>query len=235
MKIVAYYRVSTKRQGDSGLGLDAQRVAVETFARLNAGEVVGEYTEIETGKRSDRPKLAEAVAHVKGAKGTLVVAKLDRLARNMVFTATLMESGIDFVCCDNPNANRLTVHILAAVAEDEARRISERTKAALKAAKERGIKLGSARVGHWDGREDRRLTGSHNGLPMAVKAATEARMVKTMDAYSFLVPRIIKMRNEDRLTLNDIAKRINAEGHQTTAGLPFTPTMVFRLLKRAVH
>lgn len=160
MKIVAYYRVSTKRQGLSGLGLEAQRAAVETFARQNAGEIVGEYTEIETGKRSDRPKLTEAIAHARGVKGTLLVAKLDRLARNMAFTATLMESNIDFVCCDNPTANRLTIHILAAVAEDEARRISERTKAALQAAKARGVRLGSAREGHWAGREDRRKLGS---------------------------------------------------------------------------
>ena len=97
----------------------------------------------ETGKRKDRPELAKALAHCRRAKATLVVAKLDRLARNVTFTSALMESGVDFVCCDNPSANRLTIH----------------TKAALSAAKARGVKLGSARPGHWDGREDRRLAG----------------------------------------------------------------------------
>src|SRR5437016_1985571 len=140
VKIIAYYRVSTKRQGQSGLGLDAQRAALEAYAKANGGKIGAEYTEVETGKRSDRPKLREAIARTRALRGKLVIAKLDRLVRNVAFTATLMDSGIEFVCCDNPHATRLTIHILAAVAEDEARRISERTTAALAAAKRRGGK-----------------------------------------------------------------------------------------------
>lgn len=130
MKYVAYFRVSTQRQGQSGLGLEGQQAAVAAFC-----EPLESFTEVESGKRSDRPELARAIAACKRLGATLVIAKLDRLARNVHFVSGLMESGVEFIACDNPNANRLTVHILAAVAEDEARRISERTKAALAAAR----------------------------------------------------------------------------------------------------
>ncbi len=182
MKIVAYYRVSTKRQGRSGLGLDAQRLAVEGFG----GNVVAEYTEVESGKHADRPQLVAAIQHARSTRARLVIAKLDRLARNVAFVATLMDAGVDFACCDNPHANRLTIHILAAVAEDEARRISERTTAALAAAKRRGVLLGSARRGHWRDREDRRALGSRRGLPRA----TAARQAATAAAYATVTPMI---------------------------------------------
>lgn len=142
-KLVPYYRVSTKRQGISGLGLEAQQFAVAEFTRQGQHQVVASYQEVETGKRADRPELAKAILHAKRTKAVLVIAKLDRLARNVHFLSGLMEAGVDFVCCDMPSANRLTLHILAAVAEDEARRISERTKAALAAYKARGGKLGT--------------------------------------------------------------------------------------------
>src|SRR5580704_1542251 len=144
---VAYYRVSTQRQGRSGLGLEAQQKAVRDY--LNGGDwrMVGEFVEVESGRRKDRPRLAEALSmcRVHGAK--LIIAKLDRLARNVAFISTLMDSGVDFEAADFPQANRLTIHILAAVAEHEARMISERTKAALAAAKRRGVKLGGHRAG----------------------------------------------------------------------------------------
>ena len=130
---IAYYRVSTREQGDSGLGLEAQQAAVRAFARQNGYEIVDRYKEVETGKRADRPQLRAAIEACRKGRAILVVAKLDRLARNVQFTAELMNSSIEFVCVDNPHATRLTIHILAAVAEDEARRISERTKAALEA------------------------------------------------------------------------------------------------------
>ena len=142
-RLIPYYRVSTRKQGESGLGLEAQQSCVADFARYGQHEIIATYQEIETGKRADRPELAKAIAHSKRAKATLVIAKLDRLARNVHFLSGLMESRVDFVCCDNPHANRLTLHILAAVAEDEARRISERTKAALAAYKARGGRLGT--------------------------------------------------------------------------------------------
>jgi DNA invertase Pin-like site-specific DNA recombinase len=144
---VAYYRVSTQRQGRSGLGLQAQQDAVRNH--LNGGDwrIVGEFKEIESGNRKDRPKLADALAacRVHGAK--LLIAKLDRLARNVAFVSALMEAGVEFEAVDFPQVNRLTIHILAAVAEHEAKAISDRTKAALAAAKRRGVKLGSYRAG----------------------------------------------------------------------------------------
>ena len=135
VKVVAYYRVSTAKQGASGLGLDAQRAAVAAWTAANGAAVLAGYTEVESGKRADRPELIKALAHAKRSKATLVIAKLDRLSRNVHFLSGLMESGVDFIACDNPHANKLTIHILAAVAEDEAKRISERTKAALAAYK----------------------------------------------------------------------------------------------------
>ncbi len=140
---VAYYRVSTNKQGVSGLGLDAQRVAVEHYARQ--GMIIAEFTEIESGKRNDRPQLAAALALCKRKKATLVIAKIDRLARNVAFIANLMEGKVEFIACDMPQATRLTIHIMAAVAEHEAKIISERTIAGLAAARARGTKLGNPR------------------------------------------------------------------------------------------
>ena len=151
--VIGYVRVSTKGQGASGLGLEAQESAINAYAAQSDAKALRLYVEIESGRKSDRPQLAAALAHAKRSKATLIVAKLDRLSRNVAFLSALMESGVEFVAVDQPHANRLTIHILAAVAEDEARRISERTKTALAAAKARGTKLGSARPGHWKGRE----------------------------------------------------------------------------------
>jgi DNA invertase Pin-like site-specific DNA recombinase len=127
---------------------------VESFAKANRGRIVAAYTEIESGKRADGPQLTEALSHARLAKATLVVAKLDRLARNVAFLAALIESGVDFVACDNQHANKLTLHILAAVAQAEREAASQRTKDAFRAAKRNGAKLGSNRRGHWTGREE---------------------------------------------------------------------------------
>ena len=139
-QFVAYYRVSTDRQGRSGLGLEAQQAAVRGY--LGAEAPIAEFTEIETGKRNDRPELVRALALCRKRKAKLVIAKLDRLSRNLAFIATMMDSGVEFVAVDNPHATRLTLHILAAVAEHEREMIANRTKAALQAAKARGIRLG---------------------------------------------------------------------------------------------
>ena len=139
---VAYYRVSTDRQGRSGLGLEAQQKAVADY--LNGGDwsLIAQLTEVETGRRNRRPELEKALALCRKHKAKLVIAKLDRLSRNLSFIAALMDSGVEFVAVDNPHANKLTLHILAAVAEHEREMISERTKGALQAAKARGVKLG---------------------------------------------------------------------------------------------
>jgi DNA invertase Pin-like site-specific DNA recombinase len=139
---IAYYRVSTDRQGQSGLGLEAQQESVNSFAVRNGYQVIKEYTEIESGKKSQRPQLQAALQQCKKEKAILIIAKLDRLARNVFFISGLIESGVEFIATDNPYANKLTIHILSAVAEYEREQISTRTKDALKAAKKRGVKLG---------------------------------------------------------------------------------------------
>jgi DNA invertase Pin-like site-specific DNA recombinase len=139
-QFIAYYRVSTDRQGRSGLGLEAQQATVRGY--LGAAAPIAEFTEIESGKRNDRPQIKQALALCRKRKARLVIAKLDRLSRNLAFIATLMDSGVEFVAVDNPHATRLTLHILAAVAEHEREMIADRTKAALGAAKARGIRLG---------------------------------------------------------------------------------------------
>ncbi|MEQ8585602.1 MAG: recombinase family protein [Thalassobaculaceae bacterium] len=143
---MAYFRVSTDRQGQSGLGLEAQREAVERFVSADGGDLIETFTEVESGKRKGRPELSAAIAMCRRRKATLVIAKLDRLARNVHFVSGLMESGVDFVATDNPHANRLMVHMLAAFAEHEREMISARTKSALAAAKARGVTLGATGI-----------------------------------------------------------------------------------------
>jgi DNA invertase Pin-like site-specific DNA recombinase len=227
-KVVAYYRVSTKQQGKSGLGLEGQQAAVSDYVARDGGNLLAEYTEVETGKSKDRPELLKAVAHAKRAKAVLLVAKLDRLARNVAFTSALMESGVDFVACDNPHANKFTIHILAAVAEHEAEQISLRTKAALQAAKRRGVKLGSARPGHWDGREDKRKAGLAKASQAAARAHTEAFHAE----YSDLFPVVKQLRAAGR-SLQEIADELNGQGHTTRRGKRWRRVQVMRILERA--
>jgi len=145
-RFIAYYRVSTARQGASGLGLEAQQESVRAFLNGGSWELVGEFQEVETGKGSDatakRPQLRAALEACRKQGATLLIAKIDRLARNVHFVSGLMESRVKFVACDMPDANDLTIHIIAAVAEHEAKRISQRTKDALAVAKARGVELG---------------------------------------------------------------------------------------------
>ncbi len=146
-EFIAYYRVSTDRQSSSGLGLDAQRQAVA--AHVGSGQLVAEYTEVESGRRhTNRPQLLAALADCRKRRAVLLIARLDRLARNVAFIANLMESKADFIACDMPTATRFTIHILAAVAEHEREMISKRTKAALAEAKRRGTTLGNPRIEH---------------------------------------------------------------------------------------
>lgn len=147
-KFIAYHRVSTAKQGQSGLGLEAQQAAVAAYLNGGAWEMIAEFREVETGKGADalakRPQLRAALDACRKHGATLVIAKLDRLARNVHFVSGLMESKVRFVACDMPEANELTIHIMAAFAEHEAKRISQRTKDALTAAKARGVVLGKA-------------------------------------------------------------------------------------------
>lgn len=227
-KLIAYYRVSTQKQGASGLGLDAQRKAVQDYAASTGAKIMASFTEIETGKRADRPELAKAVAHARRIGARLCIAKLDRLARNLAFLATLMDGGCEFVACDNPNANRLTIHILAAVAEDEARRISERTRVALAAAKARGAALGSSRPGHWSGREAARLEGALRGA----ERAAVARHEKAMAAVADLLPEMQQRRSAGE-SFRQIAAALNAAGHRTTRGNEWSGMGIKLALDRA--
>jgi DNA invertase Pin-like site-specific DNA recombinase len=222
--VIGYLRVSTKGQGESGLGLQAQRTAVESYARQTGANVVSWYTEVESGKLADRPDLARALAHAKRSKATLCVAKLDRLARNVAFLSALMDSSVPFVACDNPHANRLTLHILAAVAEAEAKSISERTKAALAAYKARGGKLGGE------------LPQCRNLTPEAVargrQRSAEARAKAAAEAYADLAPLMAELRGKG-LTLQAIADQLNGQGHTTRHGKPWNAVQVSRVLERA--
>jgi len=187
---VAYYRVSTTGQGESGLGLDAQKLAVLTYlATVVDSECIAELIEIESGKRKDRPQLVEAIKIARRKKATLVIAKLDRLARNVHFVSGLMESGVEFVACDNPHANRLMVHMLAAFAEHERDMISLRTKEGLKAARARGRVLGA--TGKIRAAENRQQADKHalailddiRAIPKQERSSVTA-LARAMNDYS---------------------------------------------------
>ena len=222
--IIGYQRVSTRKQGESGLGLESQEAAIRAYAAQRGATVIGMYTEVESGRRSDRPQLASALAHARRSRATLVVAKLDRLSRNVAFLSALLESKADFVACDNPHANKLTVHLLAAVAEHEAEMISRRTKDALAAYKARGGKLGGQLA------QCRNLTNADRakGSQRAGEAVAEA----AREAYADLLPAMNGYK-ADGLSLREIAAKLNAEGHTTRRGRPWNPVQVARVLERA--
>lgn len=226
-KLIAYYRVSTVRQGQSGLGLEAQRDAVQNYAR-SKDDVVAEYTEIESGKRCDRPELDKAIEHTRRTRSTLVIAKLDRLARNVAFLSRLMDDGgCPFVACDLPGADRLTIHILAAVAEDEARRISERTKAGLAVAKKQGKLLGSARPGHWDC--PKRQAARRRGARLGNARSAVVRFEKALAELGPLLSQIGWMR-ESGMSLPEIADELNSKGIPTRWGKSWYPSGVRRVI-----
>ena len=234
LKYVAYYRVSTKRQGRSGLGLEAQQKAVREMTDRNGAAIIAEYVEVETGKSATRPKLLEAIHHAGLTNSTLVVAKLDRLARNAYFTLTLRDSGQPFLCCDNEHASHLTIGFLALIAQHEAEQIAARTKAALAVTKERGKPLGSARPGHWDGREHLRDAGIKKAQPMG----TAANARKARNRYQQTLVPEIKRRREAGESLVTIAAWLNNQGFKTRPtkrckeGGVFTHMMVWRLIDR---
>jgi DNA invertase Pin-like site-specific DNA recombinase len=219
-KFVSYLRVSTARQGASGLGLEAQRAAVTGY--LNGGDwkLVQEVVEVESGKRNDRPALADALRLCRKHRATLVIAKLDRLARNVAFISNLMESGVEFVAVDMPQANRFVVHILAAVAEQEAEAISKRTKAALAAAKARGTQLGGRRVSaeRW------------------AEIGLEARLARTTEAdkrAAEMLPVIRELHAAGATSLRQIAAGLNARNITTPRGGEFSAVQVQRVMTAA--
>lgn len=204
---IAYLRVSTQRQGQSGLGIDAQRAAINDY--IGSAPIHGSYTEVESGKRCDRPALQSALTQCRVTGAILIVAKLDRLARDVAFIANLMNSGVEFVACDMPHANRLTLHILAAVAEDEARRISERTKGALAVARQRGVVLGGFRGTTFS--ESDRARGRQRQAAIADAKAQQ------------VAPVLAKLRAQGCTTYQSLARQLNdlripsAKGHHWSA------------------
>lgn len=223
-RFVAYLRVSTDGQGRSGLGLEAQRAAVERHAAATGGRIMAEFVEVESGRKRDRPQLAAALETCRRQRGAvLLLAKLDRLARNVAFVSGLMESGVEFVAADMPTVNRLTVHILAAVAEEEARMISARTKAALAAAKARGRALGGRREGAGDLR------------PYAAQGSAASAAVRAGKAQARaedLAPALAEMRAAGTVSLRALAEGLNARGITTARGGQWRPTQIARVLTR---
>jgi DNA invertase Pin-like site-specific DNA recombinase len=227
-RFIAYYRVSTAKQGASGLGLEAQREAVRRHVAAAAGAIVANFTEIESGKKTNRPQIATALAACRARKATLIIAKLDRLARNVAFISNLMESGVDFVACDNPHANRLTIHILAAIAEDEAKRIAQRTKDAL-AVVRRTIEVDGSWVARRSGNMITRL-----GNPNLAEARRRAAAVRRTRPPDPTLLAIIVGLARQGFSQHEIARRLNAVGLRTERGKQFFQATVRNLLAAAV-
>ena len=221
-KFIAYYRVSTAKQGRSGLGLEAQQAAVRDYLNGGHWDLIQEITEVETGKRSDRPQLAEALRLCRLHNAQLVIAKLDRLARNVAFVSALMEAKVSFVAVDLPTANDFTIHILAAVAQHEATAISARTKAALAAAKARGRKLGGLREGGL-GTAEQRLVGQQRSIL--------TRQRKAVSFAADVSPFIIEM-HKAKMSLRSIAADLNAKKIPTARGKDWTAMAVQRIIKQ---
>jgi DNA invertase Pin-like site-specific DNA recombinase len=228
-RLISYLRVSTRRQGLSGLGLDAQRELVASYAEGIGATIEREFVETESGRKSDRPELRRAIGRTRAIRGVLCIAKLDRLSRDVEFIAHLMNTDVDLVFADMPEANRLTLHVLAAVAEHEARLISERTKAALAQAKRRGVLLGSKRPGHREHWKRGCQKGARLGLPKAIKRAAENRAKRREELYADLKADV-QMWRDAGASYATIARRLNERGDITTSGCEFKAMTVKRIL-----
>jgi DNA invertase Pin-like site-specific DNA recombinase len=206
-KFIAYYRVSTDHQGMNGNGIAAQRKAVEDYLNGGRWKLVGEFTEVESGKRADRPELEKALAACRKQKARLVIAKLDRLSRNVHFISGLMERKVDFVACDMPSANAFMINVYAAVAQEERRMISERTRAGLASAKERGVKLGGPR------------------LP----EINETRRANALERARTIAPTLAALAG---LSARAAAAELNARKITTPTGAPWSAKTVIRVRER---
>lgn len=212
-KYIAYYRVSTQRQGNSGLGLEAQRNTVVAFIGDNM--LLTEFTEIESGKNNKRPKLQEAIKKAAEEKATLIIAKLDRLSRNVGFIFSLKDAGVDFIACDMPEANTMTLGILAVMAQQEREFISDRTKRALDVKKAQGYKLGTPQ----------NLTDKSREISLSLRTAKARNNENNRKAYA-----LAKELKKQSVSLNSIAKELNSYGYRTSRGKLFHAVQIQRLL-----
>lgn len=224
MKAIAYQRVSTEAQGESGYGLDAQQAAITLYLKSHPDlELSGTYTEVESGRHnaSKRPQLKRALSHCAGLNAVLVVAKLDRLARNAHFLLSLKEAGIEFVCCDMPDANRLTLGIMACLAEFEGEKIRSRTKEGIAAAMARGVKWGTSGKNH-----------SPRHLEALQKAGNAARAIKADERTARLYPAVREVYDIQK-TFRSTAKELNRLGFTGPGGGMWQAQTVISLLRRA--
>ena len=217
-KFVAYLRVSTTQQGRSGLGLEAQRDTVQQFVAGRGVIIAPEYVEVESGKRNERPELLKALKQCKLTGATLVVAKLDRLSRNAAFLMTMRDSGVQFVAADMPEANTLTIGIMAVMAQHEREMISQRTKAALAASKARGTKLGGKRANSPD-------------VTLYQAQATSAKVAKANALAGELKDTLEALKGEG-LSLAAMAQRLNEAGIKSSRGGLWSATTVMRVVNR---
>lgn len=214
-KYVAYFRVSTAKQGASGLGLEAQQYAVATY--LKGGHIAGEYIEVESGKKNNRPQLIAAIEHARKIKATLIIAKLDRLSRNASFIFTLKDSGVDFICADMPDANTLTIGIFAVLAQHERELISSRTKAALQAKIAQGAKLG----------KPENLTYQDR-----VAGAQAIRQRAAVNENNKRAAAMVKLYRAQGLNWLAIADKLNEDGFRASKGGAFQAVQVQRIYER---
>lgn len=220
-KLVAYHRVSTTKQGNSGLGLEAQQAAIEAYADRTGACIVESFTEIESGKRNERPELLKALHHAKVTGAVLVIAKLDRLSRNAAFLLTLQDSGVRFVATDMPDANNLTVGIMALVAQQEREAISNRTKEALQAAKARGQKLGNP-----NGAAALLRAGKGNAAGVLAVKTKAQEYAQEMQAV------VSNLQAQGKSSLGRLAEALNEGGYKTPRGGAWHKTSVKNLLNR---
>lgn len=235
-KAVAYYRVSTAAQGRSGLGLDAQRQTVADLARARTHEILAEFTEVESGSQNDRPELLKALHHAKVTGAVLVIAKLDRLSRNAAFLLTLRESGVRFIAADIPDANDITIGVLAVIAQAEREAISQRTKAALGAVKAK-LDAGEVYVSRRSGRAVGRLGNPNGAEPLrragrGSAAAVEAIRARADQHALDLAPILDRLRMAGKGSLAQLAAALNSEGMRTPRGGKWHPSSVRNLAFR---
>ena len=217
---VAYLRQSTAKQERSGLGIEGQRDIISSFVK--EGVILAEYVETESGRKSDRPKLQEALALCRKTNSVLIVAKLDRLSRNVAFTSKLLESDVEITFCDFPQANRLILHIISSIAEYEANLISQRTRQSLKAKKERGVKLGKSE----------NLMNKHNE---AIAHSNQTNRIKAQNnANNMRAVALLRSMVKEGLTISQMTKQLNEQGFVSSKGCKFQIVQVQRLIQRYV-